>query len=149
MQWSIRFHRRHETCPDYSTVHLICEWTLTRTTSLSDPRLPGACVWWWKLWDSFILYPYTSQAVGFHGLCLYTYTFGAWEQLLVYLKGGKRRVKERYLTFYIDSSPKVQILFLWGQEKVNVPPPSPTRPLTYLASQQTHHICHHWLFTTW
>ena len=52
-------------------------------------------------------------------------------------KGKSEPKKRRYLTFHLDSSLKVQILFSWGQGEVNVPPHSPPRPLTYLASLQT------------
>lgn len=52
-------------------------------------------------------------------------------------KGKSEQKERRYLTFHLDSSLKVQILFLRGQGEVNVSPRSPPRPLTYLASLQT------------
>lgn len=56
----------------------------------------------------------------------------------LYILKKKKQVKRgRHLTFHIDSSLKVQILFLWGQGEVNISPQSPPRPLTYLASLQT------------
>lgn len=68
----------------------------------------------------------------------YTHTHSWWVRVsLCIFKEKKWAKRKRYLTFHIDSSLKVQILFLWGQGEVNVPARSPPRPLTYLASLQT------------
>lgn len=100
---------------------LICEWPLWQKWHHFKETDDGNCEW-----ASFSL----------HGPRP-THTVGEREWPLVHFKEKKQVKRGRHLTFHIDSSLKVQILFLWGQGEVNISPQSPPRPLTYLASLQT------------
>lgn len=72
-----------------------------------------------------------------HGPNTHIHTAGDEEwPLYIFLKSKKEK-KKRSLTFDIDSSLEVQILFLWSQGEVNGSHHGLPRPLTYLASLQT------------